>query len=26
MGLGHYDFAVVYDVLAQMSGVKGSVA
>lgn len=26
MGLDHYDFAVVYDVLAQMSGVKGSVA
>ena len=26
MGLGHYDFAVVYDVLAAMSGVKGSVA
>jgi 3-hydroxyisobutyrate dehydrogenase-like beta-hydroxyacid dehydrogenase len=26
MGLDHYDFAVVYDVLAAMSGVKGSVA
>ena len=26
MGVDHYDFAVVYDVLAQMSGVKGSVA
>jgi 3-hydroxyisobutyrate dehydrogenase-like beta-hydroxyacid dehydrogenase len=26
MGLDHYDFAVVYDVLAQMAGVKGSVA
>ena len=26
MGIDHYDFAVVYDVLAQMSGVKGSVA
>jgi 3-hydroxyisobutyrate dehydrogenase-like beta-hydroxyacid dehydrogenase len=26
MGLDHYDFAVVYDVLAQLSGVKGSVA
>jgi 3-hydroxyisobutyrate dehydrogenase-like beta-hydroxyacid dehydrogenase len=26
MGLDRYDFAVVYDVLAAMSGVKGSVA
>jgi 3-hydroxyisobutyrate dehydrogenase-like beta-hydroxyacid dehydrogenase len=26
MGLDHYDFAVVYDVLAAMAGVKGSVA
>jgi 3-hydroxyisobutyrate dehydrogenase-like beta-hydroxyacid dehydrogenase len=26
MGIDHYDFAVVYDVLASMSGVKGSVA
>jgi hypothetical protein len=26
MGLNHHDFAVVYDVLAAMSGVKGSVA
>jgi 3-hydroxyisobutyrate dehydrogenase-like beta-hydroxyacid dehydrogenase len=26
MGIDHYDFAVVYDVLAAMSGVKGSVA
>jgi 3-hydroxyisobutyrate dehydrogenase-like beta-hydroxyacid dehydrogenase len=26
MGVDHYDFAVVYDVLASMSGVKGSVA
>jgi hypothetical protein len=26
MGLDKYDFAVVYDVLASMSGVKGSVA
>jgi 3-hydroxyisobutyrate dehydrogenase-like beta-hydroxyacid dehydrogenase len=25
MGLGHYDFAVVYDVLASMAGTKGSV-
>ena len=25
MGLGHYDFAVVYDVLASMAGAKGSV-
>ena len=26
MGIDHYDFAVVYDVLAAMAGVKGSVA
>jgi 3-hydroxyisobutyrate dehydrogenase-like beta-hydroxyacid dehydrogenase len=26
MGIDHYDFAVVYDVLASMAGVKGSVA
>jgi 3-hydroxyisobutyrate dehydrogenase-like beta-hydroxyacid dehydrogenase len=26
MGLDHYDFAIVYDVLAAMAGVKGSVA
>ena len=26
MGLGHHDFAVVYDVLAAMAGMKGSVA
>jgi 3-hydroxyisobutyrate dehydrogenase-like beta-hydroxyacid dehydrogenase len=26
MGLGHYDFSVVYDVLAAMAGMKGSVA
>ncbi|MGZ4382426.1 MAG: NAD(P)-dependent oxidoreductase [Gaiellaceae bacterium] len=26
MGLDHYDFAVVYDVLAAMAGVKGAVA
>jgi 3-hydroxyisobutyrate dehydrogenase-like beta-hydroxyacid dehydrogenase len=26
MGIDHYDFAVVFDVLAAMSGVKGSVA
>jgi 3-hydroxyisobutyrate dehydrogenase-like beta-hydroxyacid dehydrogenase len=26
MGIDHYDFAIVYDVLASMSGVKGSVA
>jgi 3-hydroxyisobutyrate dehydrogenase-like beta-hydroxyacid dehydrogenase len=26
MGLDHHDFAVVYDVLAAMAGVKGSVA
>jgi 3-hydroxyisobutyrate dehydrogenase-like beta-hydroxyacid dehydrogenase len=26
MGLDHYDFAVVYDVLAAMAGVRGSVA
>jgi len=26
MGLDHYDFAIVYDVLASMAGVKGSVA
>jgi 3-hydroxyisobutyrate dehydrogenase-like beta-hydroxyacid dehydrogenase len=26
MGLDHYDFAIVYDVLASMAGVKGAVA
>jgi 3-hydroxyisobutyrate dehydrogenase-like beta-hydroxyacid dehydrogenase len=26
MGLDHYDFAIVYDVLAAMAGVKGAVA
>jgi 3-hydroxyisobutyrate dehydrogenase-like beta-hydroxyacid dehydrogenase len=26
MGLDHYDFAIVYDVLASLAGVKGSVA
>jgi 3-hydroxyisobutyrate dehydrogenase-like beta-hydroxyacid dehydrogenase len=26
MGIDHYDFAIVYDVLAAMSGVKGAVA
>jgi 3-hydroxyisobutyrate dehydrogenase-like beta-hydroxyacid dehydrogenase len=26
LGLAHHDFAVVYDVLAQLSGLKGSVA
>jgi 3-hydroxyisobutyrate dehydrogenase-like beta-hydroxyacid dehydrogenase len=26
LGLDHYDFAIVYDVLATMAGVKGSVA
>jgi 3-hydroxyisobutyrate dehydrogenase-like beta-hydroxyacid dehydrogenase len=26
MGLDHYDFAVVYDVLASMAGVKGAIA
>jgi hypothetical protein len=25
MGLDHYDFAVVYDVLASLAGVKGAI-